>query len=128
MNNTITPLEFLDKFIHNADGIIQRAIERRREVDQDSDSEVEEDPQDTIIERDEDPIIEPNVDGPNQARPPELCLSCNLQITNDKFILNCGQQPFCNDCTENILAVDHATCPVCNMHVTMSIKILQNQN
>ena len=40
LNNTITPLEFIDKFIHSADGVIERAIQRRREEDQDTEAEV----------------------------------------------------------------------------------------
>ena len=120
INFTITPMEFLDKFTHSADGIIERAIQRRREANPDESATSDEEDDDTIIEREEDPIIQPNVNGP---QPHDLCLSCNQHCAGDKFILDCGQQPFCSNCTENILAVDHATCPACNQHVTRSIQI-----
>ena len=130
----ITPMDFISRNSHSADGLIARAIETRRErnlrirqnqreIDAIEADTSDEDPDENEIIEDE-VAVHPNVNVHNQG-PQDVCLSCH-QPAIDKFILTCGQQPFCNTCTENILAVDHAICPVCNLHVTGSIRILQN--
>ena len=50
----------------------------------------------------------------------DSCLSCR-KICEDKYILDCGQQPFCNNCSENILSKDNRDCPVCNQRVSIRI-------
>ena len=52
----------------------------------------------------------------------DSCLSCG-QICEDKYILDCGQQPFCNNCSENILSKDNRDCPECNQRVSIRIKM-----
>ena len=110
INNTITPMEFIDKNIHAADGVIGDIIG-------DDDDSLDEDSE-GVIEEDDDPIIEPNI---NQVQN-DSCLSCE-HISGEKFVLDCGQQPFCNDCSANILAVDNPTCPICNRNVSNRMQI-----
>ena len=50
----------------------------------------------------------------------DSCLSCG-KICGDKFILDCGQQPFCNPCSENILSEENGNCPACNQSVSLRI-------
>ena len=52
----------------------------------------------------------------------DLCLSCE-NICKDKFILDCGQQPFCNNCSENILSKQNRNCPMCNQNVSIRIML-----
>ena len=52
----------------------------------------------------------------------DLCLSCG-NICEEKFILDCGQQPFCNNCSENILSKQNRNCPMCNQNVSIRIML-----
>ena len=38
------------------------------------------------------------------------CLSCG-EICVEKFILNCGEQQFCDTCSETIVAGENPKCP-----------------
>ena len=106
-NGQITAMEFIDKNLHSTDGVIDRIL----------DDEVSDDENDFIHEPED--IIRPN----NVINNQELCLSCNQPITGVKFFLECGQQPFCNDCSERIVLEN--VCNICNRNVSLRLPIRQ---
>ena len=107
INGQINAMEFIDKNSHSVDGVIDRILE----------DDVSDDENDFIHE-DQD-IIRPN----NAINNQDSCLSCNQPITGDKFFLECGQQPFCNDCSERIVLEN--ICNICNRNVSLRLPIRQ---
>ena len=107
LDGQMTPMEFLENNMNSADGIIERAIgpeiENYDEID---------DQDDGIIE-DEDIVRRVMI---NRGS----CLSCE-EFCNEKFVLSCGDEKFCNDCSQ--MAIQNSKCPICDQNVTNRIKL-----
>ena len=110
LSGHFTPMQFIERNCHSADGLIQRVI--GEEIDEDE--PIEQDPDDDIIE-DEDIIRRVNPDLP-------YCLICEL-VCEDKFVFICGCMQFCNNCSSNILAEENPKCPQCEIDVTIRINL-----
>ena len=108
-NGDLTPMQFINRNIHSADGLIDRAI---GPVLEEEDSDNENDDEHMIIQ-DEDII---------RAVNPDSCLSCG-GVCEVKYVFQCGHQQLCDVCSTAILNEEDPKCPRCDQVAIMRIRL-----
>ena len=125
-NRQITPMEFIDKNTHSADGVIQQAIDaRRRWRNEEADlEETSDDDSDDYIHEDESQDESENEDPNNDGNlvPPNndnlvSCKSCGQDFVEKYLLVPCGHHPFCNNCQLNEF------CTECDANVQIRAKM-----
>ena len=115
-NGRITPMEFIDKNTHSADGVIQQAIDaRRRRRNGEADlEETSDDESDDYIHEDESQDESENEDPNNDGNlvPPNndnlvSCKSCGQDCVDKYLLVPCGHHPFCNNCQLNEFCTEY---------------------
>ena len=125
-NGRITPMEFIDKNTHSADGVIQQAIDARRRrrngeadleetSDEESDDYIHEDESQDESEN-EDPTNDGNLVPPNNDNLVS-CKSCGQDCVDKYLLVPCGHHPFCNNCQLNEF------CTECDANVQIRAKM-----